>query len=97
MTDHVRFRRNSAGMRELLLSEDVERMLQAKGDRVKDAAEARGVEVNGHHGERMPMPYDTEVHRSARRVRVRVRAVHPAGARAEVKHRALGQAIDAAR
>lgn len=93
----VRFVHNSAGFREILTSVGVLGMLEGKAEKVKGAAEAKGVTVNDAHGNPTPMPYDTESGTGPSRARARVRAVHPAGLRAELKHRALGASVDAAR
>lgn len=138
----VRFVRNSAGFREILTSPEVLAMLEGKAEKVKTAAEAKGVTVNqgrvettgvdlSHPSERAvitfggtneaavsgahavggsdgrkrvtrttgkaPMPYEVESGTGPSRARARVRAVHPAGIRAELKYRTLGTSIDAAR
>ena len=92
----VRIELNSAGIRELLSSADVQRDLDARAERVADAARAQGVRVSGEPGD-VAMPVVTYAAGDSTRARALVVAEHAAALATETKHRLLGSSLDAAR
>lgn len=89
------FRLTEEGLRAIMKSPTVVADLEARGQRVKAAAEARGVMVDWPD-RRHPMPYQVSTSLEGTRARVRVTAAHPAGLAAEAKYHALTSSIDAA-
>lgn len=86
----------TAKIRKLLVEPGVVADIAARGGRVKVAAEAAGVRVEGKPG-RVDLPVTLQVNKKRRRARARVILDHPAGIAVEAKHGVLANAIDAAR
>jgi hypothetical protein len=83
------------GLREYLASSEVEAMLARKARAVAQAAEARGIKVEGEPG--IPVPIEVASRSGGSRARASVYIAHPAGLAVEAKHRLLGGSLDAAR
>jgi hypothetical protein len=101
-TGKIRVELDVAGVRELLLSDEVGDELARRGRDVAAAADQRYAEIEvGARDAGQPgrQHITTEVHRGEgkNRSRVRVVADHPAAQRVEAAHRVLGQSMDAAR
>lgn len=95
----VRFVRNSAGFREILLSPGVRADLERRANAVAQAAESDGTwdqHVSGVPGDET-IPYRVTVEQHNDRNVAQVTGAHPAAAAVEAKHRVLGRNIDAAR
>lgn len=87
---------DGGGIRDLLGSEEVARMLRDKAEAVADAARNRGVLVDGRPGD-VPLPVEVVDASSGTRARMLVVSDHPAGLAVEAKHRLLVGSLDAAR
>jgi hypothetical protein len=100
-TGSIRVELNSAGIRDLLRSDEVAADIERRAHNVSDAADAAYamIPVGGRDKGDAPTHITTEVvtGASATRVHARVVAQHPAALAVEVRHRILGRAMDAAR
>lgn len=92
--DVVKYTHNSAGMRELLISLGVEKMLHGRAERVAEAAQAHYDSEDQPHTGEVVVEVDSGV--GPGRVHATVVAKHPAALAIEARHRILGGAIDAA-
>ena len=82
------------GLREVLAGPEVRAMLEDKARAVAQAAEARGIKVEGSE---KALPIKVESRAGGTRARASVIIDHPAGLAVEAKHRLLGGSLDAAR
>ena len=92
----TRVKLSRRGMRELLRSEGVQRLLGRKAAAVAEQVEAAGILVDGVPG-RVTLPVTVDVGAGMERARATVTLDHPAGAAVEAKHGILTASIDAAR
>jgi hypothetical protein len=83
------------GLREVLAGPQVQAMLERKARAVAQAAEARGIKVEGDDS--VALPIKVESRAGGTRARASVIIDHPAGLAVEAKHRLLGGSLDAAR
>jgi hypothetical protein len=91
-----RFRPDSAGIRELLSTKELETHLGERGLRIADSVEAAGIRVEGRPG-KIDLPVTVTVTGAPGRARARVILDHPAGQAVEAKHGVLSVALDAGR
>jgi len=84
------------GVKALLASDDVQRVLDEKAEAVANAARGRGIKVSGTPGE-VDLPVVTVKAGNAKRARALVSIDHPSGLAVEAKHRLLVGSLDAAR
>lgn len=92
----ARIELNRDGIRDLLASGDVQRMLDDKAQAVADAAKRQGITVDGVPGSEA-LPIGVVQAGSSSRARALVVVDHPAALAVEAKHRLLVGALDAAR
>lgn len=92
----VRIELDRAGIRSLLTAAETQAMVEAKAEAVAQAAQGRGLTVEGDPGE-VPLPVVTRSAGSASRARALVVIDHPSGLAVEAKHRLLVGSLDAAR
>lgn len=106
-----RYNPNSAGLKELLESEEMRAMLHAKAELAAAAARARGQMMSspressegeskqkrkkGRRKPPVPMPIEVDSQAGAPRARAAIIASHPGSLAAEKKHRILGGSIGA--
>lgn len=91
----VRIELTRNGLRAYLASPEVAAMLERKARAVAQAAEARGITVEGTPG--VPLPIEVSSRSGGSRARASVVIAHPSGLAVEAKHRLLGGSLDAAR
>lgn len=87
---------NGQGLHELLTSREVQAMLDAKAQQVKQAADQAGLAVSGFPGDG-PLPVNVSSNPEPHRARSLVSIDHPSGLDVESKHRLLVGSLDAAR
>lgn len=106
-----RFNPNSAGLKELLESEEMRAMLHAKAELAATAARARNQMMSspresaegggkkkrkkGQKKPPVPMPIEVDSQAGAPRARAAIIASHPGSLAAEKKNRILGSSIGA--
>lgn len=92
MATSARIELNSPGIRTLLTSPAVQRMLNQRAEEVAQRAQSRGIMVDGDPGE-VPLPIVVVDAGGRTRARSLVMIDHPSGEAVESKHRVLGGAL----
>lgn len=86
---------NHAGLAAILQSGEMRALVDEAAAKVVSAAQGQGVQVNGHHGEKVDLPV-TVTAGTSDRARSTVALAHPAGEAVQAKYGTLTKAAAAA-